>query len=158
MATPADTVRTFYSAIAARDVEKSKNMMTSDVEWITVGVWPESAEDDEVKLLSAFIAQTLADRYGKGWTFTMQGRGPEEVAENVLRPFVEDGSTFSPSPVEFRAEKDKVVWLGSLTMIDKPSGQYTDLAYAHVWTVSTGKLSRLHQFSYRPTATLGRLQ
>jgi hypothetical protein len=44
------------------------SMMTDDVEWITVQEWPKFDEDD-LELLSAFIAQTLAERYGKGWGF-----------------------------------------------------------------------------------------
>jgi ketosteroid isomerase-like protein len=158
MVAPADTVRSFYSAIAARDVETSKRILAGDVEWITVDVWPKPDADDGFAVLSAFINQTLADQYGKGWTFTMNGRGPLEVAENVLAPFIEGASIFSPSPVEFRAENDKVVWLGSMTMMDKPSGETTDLAYAHVWTVSAGRLSRLREFSYLPAIPIGRVQ
>ncbi len=36
MTTPVDTVRTFYSAIAADDTGKMVELMTSDIEWISV--------------------------------------------------------------------------------------------------------------------------
>jgi hypothetical protein len=67
------------------------SVMADDVEWVTVEVWPKSDDDDELALLSAFIAQTLADRYRKGWTFKMNGRSPQEVAQHVLLPFIEEG-------------------------------------------------------------------
>lgn len=36
MTTPVETVRTFYSAIAAGDAGKMVELMTSDIEWISV--------------------------------------------------------------------------------------------------------------------------
>lgn len=156
MATPADTVRSFYSAIAAGDVETSMSLMANDVEWVTVEVWPPSEDNDELTQLSAFIAQTLADRYGGGWAFKVGGRGLQEVAQHVLLPFVEEGSSFVPSSIEFLAEDDKVVWLGSLTRIDGPFGVRADVAYAHIWTIRDGKIARLRQFSYTPRIPEGR--
>jgi hypothetical protein len=85
LATPADTVRSFYSAIAAGNVETSMSLMANDVEWVTVEVWSPSEDNDELTQLSAFIAQTLADRYGGGWAFKFGGRGPQEVAQHGRR-------------------------------------------------------------------------
>jgi hypothetical protein len=153
MATPADTVRSFYATLAAGEVEKATSLMTDDIQWVTV----EALEDDQ-DLLSAFISQTLADRYSRGWAFKMNGRSCKEVSEFILLPFIKEGSSFAPSPIEFRAENDKVVWLGSVTRIEKPTGEPVAYAYAHTWTVRDGKVARLRQYIYIPAAANGRPQ
>jgi len=153
-----DTVRSFYLEIAAGNLDAATSLMSADVEWVTVEEWPKSDDNDDLELLSAFMAQTLANRYGRSWAFKMNGRGPEQVAQHVLHPFIEEGSSFAPSPKEFRTENDRVVWLGSLTKIDRASGEHTDSAFAHVWTVKEDQLAGLRQFIYPLVVPSGRPQ
>lgn len=110
---------------------------------------------EEVALLSAFISQTLAERYSGGWSLQLRGRGLTDVIEHVLLPFVEAGASYAPSPIELKAEGEKVVWLGCVTTIDGPTGERKDSAFAHVWTVRDGLATNLRQFIYSTTATNG---
>ena len=106
-------------------------------------------------LLSALISQTLAERYSGGWSLQLRGRGLTDVIEHVLLPFVEAGASYAPSPIELKAEGEKVVWLGCVTTIDGPTGERKDSAFAHVWTVRDGLATNLRQFIYSTTATNG---
>lgn len=149
-------VHDWGGAIAAGDSERAQTLMADGVEW--VNVQPRDQQDkDELELLSSFIAQTLADRYSKGWSLRLRGRGAVEVTQYVILPFIEQGSSFSPSPMAFREERDKVVWLGTLTTIDGPTGNRKDFAFVHVWTIQDCKIARVRQFTYLPTAMSGNL-
>ncbi len=114
-----ETVRSLYSAIGAGDVNVAAGLISDEADWVDVHPWAQPDRKD-FELLSAFIAQTLAERYGNCWSFELKGRGPKQIIQYVLLPFIEEGSTFSPSPTEFRAEGEKVVWLGSLTIFMTP--------------------------------------
>lgn len=103
-------------------------------------------------------SQTLAELISKGWSFQLKGRGLTEVVQRVLIPFIEEGASFSPSAIECRMKGEKIVWLGSLTRIDKASGEKSDSAFAHIWTVRQGKIARLQQYTYIPTTPGGRIQ
>lgn len=157
MTTEAGIVRCFYSAIAAGDFENAKSLMGDEIEWIDVQPWGES-DRDELVLLSSFIAQTLAERYGQGWSFQLRGSGALEVMQYVVVPFIEEGASFAPSPNAFREEGGKVVWLGTLTTIDGPSGEREDFGFAHIWTVKDRKIVGLRQFIYLPNPTPGSVQ
>jgi ketosteroid isomerase-like protein len=153
-----DTVRNFYSALSSGDIERAKSLMADDIEWINVQVWPKPDDGDDLAVLSAFIAQTLADQYGRGWAFKMNGRGPDEVAQFVLETFVDAGASLVPSPMEFKADDEKVVWIGNLTQVDQTTGKRKDSSFAHVWTVKGGSISRLRQYDYELSAPEGRPQ
>jgi ketosteroid isomerase-like protein len=157
MAGQDDTVRSFYSAIAKGDTERAIALMEDRIEWFNVQPW-DQPDKDELELLSSFIAQTLAECYSKGWSFQVKGRGSSEVAQHVIVPFLDEGASFAPSPIAFQAQGDKIVWLGTLTTIDGPTGERKDFAFAHVWTVKDCKVARLMQFTYLPTPARGPLR
>ena len=157
MATLADIVRKFYSALAVRDTDTAIGLMTADAEWITMEAW-ENLGEDEVKLLSDCVTAAVAERFGKGWAFKMNGRGPQEIAEFVLNPLLKYGSGFEPSPSEFRTENDKIVWLGNYNYVHSTTGERADTSYAHVYTIKEGKIARLYQFFYALPTPEGSVQ
>ena len=84
MTTPVQTVRDFYAAIAAGDVEKMVALMAPDIEWVSVV------------------------------DFDVKDRGPEEVMKKVFAPLMQEWESFSPAPTEFHAQGSTVVSLGRL--------------------------------------------
>jgi ketosteroid isomerase-like protein len=75
MTTPVDTVRTFYSAIAAGDTGKMVELMTTDIEWISVV------------------------------DFNVEERVPAEVMKTVFALLMQEWESFSPAPSEFRINR-----------------------------------------------------
>lgn len=116
MATPVDTVRNFYAAIAAGDPEKMIGFMAPDIEWISVV------------------------------DFHIQGRGPEEIMKKVFVPLMQEWESFSPDPSEFLVDGSTVVSLGRFACVHRATGKRADLAYAHVWDVRDGKIQRHRQY------------
>ena len=157
MAETSTTVRSFYSALASGDTELAKSLMADGIEWINVLPWDQPDKDD-LELLSSFIARTLAERYSKGWTFQLKRRGLIDVTRCIIFPFLEEGASFAPSPIPFREESGKVVWLGTLTTIDGPTGERKDFAFAHAWDVEDCRIKRVRQLIYFPTPIQGWLQ
>jgi hypothetical protein len=80
------------------------------------------------------------------------------VTKHVILPFLEEGSSFAPSPIASERKGEKIVWLGTLTTIDGRTGERNDFAFAYVWTVTNCKSARVRQFTYIPTPTGDRLQ
>lgn len=97
MASRAETISNFYSAVGAGDTARAKTLMAEGVEWVNVQPWDQPGKD-ELELLSSFIAQTLAERYSKGWSFQLKGRGSAEVTQYVILPFLEKGARRSARP------------------------------------------------------------
>ena len=84
MTTPVETVREFYSAIAAGDTGKMVELMTPDIEWISVV------------------------------DFKVQEKGPAEVMKKVFAPLMQEWESFSPAPSEFLVDGSTVVSLAVL--------------------------------------------
>ena len=116
MTTPVDTVRTFYSAIAAGDTGKMVELTTSDIEWISVV------------------------------NFDVQEKGPDEVAKKVFAPLMQEWENFSPAPSEFLVDGSTVVSLGRFACVHRATQKRVDLPYAHVWDVREGKIWRHRQY------------
>ena len=112
MTTPLETVRTFYSAIAAGDTSKMIELMTPDIEWISVV------------------------------DFNVQEKGPAEVMKKVFAPLMQEWESFSPDPSEFIADGSTVVSLGRFACVHRATHKRADLAYAHVWDIENGKIGR----------------
>ena len=157
MAETSTTVRSCYSAFAAGDTELAKSLTADGIEWINVLPWDQPDKDD-LELLSSFVAQTRAERYGRGWTFRLKGRGLIDVTQCVIFLFLQEGASVAPSPIPFREESGKVVWLGTLTTIDEPTGERKDFAFAHAWDVENCRIKRVRQLIYLPTPIQGSLQ
>ena len=111
-----DIVREFYAALSAGDAPRALGLMASDIEWNTM------------------------------WHYKVDGLGPQKVAEGLLAPLMAEWSSFALTPVEYLADGDTVVSLGQFTGVHGSSGKPVDAAYAHVWTVQDGKISRFRQY------------
>ena len=98
MATPVDIVRSFYSAIAAGDTGKMVELMTSDIEWISVV------------------------------NFNVQEKGPAEVMKKVFAPLMQEWESFSPAPSEFLVDGSTVVSLGRFACVHSATHKRADLS------------------------------
>jgi uncharacterized protein len=90
--------------------------MAADIEWITV------------------------------WHYRGDGRGPERVAEGLLKPLMAEWSSFKLVPTEFITEGASVVSLGEFTGVHGSTGKSAIARYAHVWTVADGNITRFRQY------------
>jgi hypothetical protein len=115
-ATPTDTVRDFYTKLAAADAPGALGLMDPDIEWITM------------------------------WHYKVEGSGPGAVAEGLFKPLMAEWTSFSLVPIEFVTEGDTVVSLGNFTGVHGVTGKTAEARYAHVWTVKGGKITRFRQF------------
>jgi len=87
------------------------------------------------------VEWTEAERfpyYGGTW------HGPQAVLDNLLKPLSGDWEGFSVKPHEFIAEGDRVVSLGTYSGTFKKTGRTFSAAFAHVWSVRDGKLTRFN--------------
>lgn len=116
MAAPVDTVRDFYSAIAAGDTGKMMSLMAPDIEWISVV------------------------------DFGVQDKGPSEVMQKIFAPLMQEWESFSPSPSEFLIDGSTVVSLGRFACVHRTTHKRADVAYAHVWDVEDGKITKHRQY------------
>jgi ketosteroid isomerase-like protein len=80
------------------------------------------------------------------WRYKVEGRGPERVAEGIFKPLTADWSSFALEPSAFIADGDTVVSLGRFIGVHGATGKRTEAGYAHVWTVTDGKIARFRQF------------
>ncbi len=116
MTTPLETVRAFYSAITAGDSDRMIQLMSPDIEWISVV------------------------------DFGIQENGPAEVMKKVFAPLMEEWESFSPAPSEFVVEGATVVSLGRFACVHRATHKRADLPYAHAWNVKDGKIWRHRQY------------
>ena len=114
--TAVETIRAFYTAIVAGDVETMVGLMSPEIEWISVV------------------------------DFNIQSRGPDEVMKKVFVPLMQEWESFSPSPSEFLVDGSTVVSLGRFSCVHRATMKRADLAYAHVWDVRDGKIERHRQY------------
>jgi ketosteroid isomerase-like protein len=116
MTSAIDTVRAFYAALGQGDAPAALGLMAEDIEWNTM------------------------------WHYRVDGRGPQKVAEGLLKPLKAEWSSFALTPTEYIAEDNTVVSLGHFTGVHGVSGKKVDAAYAHVWDVAGGKIQRFRQY------------
>jgi ketosteroid isomerase-like protein len=116
MTSAIETIRTFYTALGQGDAPTALGLMADDIEWHTM------------------------------WHYKVDGRGPQRVAEGLLKPLMEEWASFALTPAEYIAEGDTVVSLGRFTGVHGASGKEVDAAYAHVWDVADGKIRRFRQY------------
>lgn len=118
MSTPTETVKNFYAALSAGDIEAAVNLMTDDIEWITM------------------LDPT-----------NITGRGPRHVVEEMLKPLAAEWDSYALSPSEFIADGGStVVSLGRFTCVHHTTGKRADAQYAHIWTIEAGKVARFRQY------------
>jgi uncharacterized protein len=74
-------------------------------------------------------------------------RGPDDVAQKVFGPQVEDIPDFAPTPEEFIPSGDTVAVVVRYTGTGKATGKALNLLVVHVWDVRDGKIARFRQFA-----------
>jgi ketosteroid isomerase-like protein len=116
MTSAIETVRAFYAALRQGDAPVALGLMAEDIEWNTM------------------------------WHYRVDGRGPQKVAEGLLKPLMAEWSSFALTPTEYIAEDNIVVSLGHFTGVHGVSRKKVDAAYAHVWDVAGGKIQRFRQY------------
>ncbi len=113
---PIDTIRSFYAALAAGDAASALALMSADIEWAAM------------------------------WRYKASGPGPRNVAEGVFVPLQKDWETFEIVPSEYLVEEDAVLSIGRFRGVHGTTGKSVDAAYAHLWTVRDGLITRFRQF------------
>ena len=80
------------------------------------------------------------------WHYKVEGRGPGLVAEGLFKPLMAEWTSFSLVPTEFVTEGETVVSLGDFKGVHGATGKTSEARYAHVWTVSDGKITTFRQY------------
>jgi ketosteroid isomerase-like protein len=111
-----DTVRAFYAALDRGDPPAALGLMADDIEWNTM------------------------------WHYKVDGRGPQKVADGLLKPLMAEWRSFALTPTEYIADGATVVSLGRFTGVHGATGAPVNAAYAHVWDVADGKIQRFRQY------------
>lgn len=115
------------------------------------------------------MIQSLYDAFGRGDAETVLGAlhpeaewneaesspyaegnphvGPQQVAEGVFGPLLEDFPDFVVSPEKLVGQGDTVVVLGRYTGTHSETGRTLDAQFAHVWTVADGAVVRFQQYT-----------
>jgi len=113
---PTDVIRDFYGKLATGDASGALGLMASDIQWTTM------------------------------WHYKVEGRGPGPVAEGLFKPLMAEWTSFSLVPTEFITEGETVVSLGDFKGVHGNTGKTSKARYAHVWTVSDGKITTFRQY------------
>jgi len=116
MTDPVSVIRKFYEKLSKGDAPGALELMSLDIEWNTM------------------------------WHYKVDGRGPERVAEGLFKPLIAEWTSFSLEPTEFIADGDTVVSLGEFLGEHRTTHKSAQAAYAHVWTVQGGKITRFRQY------------
>ncbi len=113
---PIETIRSFYSALAAGDAASALGLMSADIEWVAM------------------------------WPYKASGPGPQNVAEGVFVPLQKDWETFQIVPSEYLVDGDAVLSIGRFQGVHGATGKSVGAGYAHLWTVRDGQITRFRQF------------
>jgi ketosteroid isomerase-like protein len=114
-----EVVRGLYEAFGRGDVSAVLGAMAADIEWHEAEGMP----------------------YGGVY------HGPDEVAEKVFGPQIEDIPDFAVAPEEFIPSGDTVAVVARYTGTGKATGKALNLQVVHVWDVRDGKIARFRQFA-----------
>lgn len=117
MTTPIDIASSFYDALGRGDVPAILSLLDPQVEWTEAERFP---------------------YYGGTW------HGPQAVLANLIVPLSGEWNGFSAKAHDFIAEGDRVVALGTYSGTFKKTGRSFSAAFAHVWTVRGGKITRFN--------------
>ncbi len=116
MKSAVETVCAFYAALGQGDAPAALALMAEDIEWNTM------------------------------WHYKVDGRGPQKVAEGLLKPLMAEWSPFALTPAEYLADGNTVVSLGFFSGVHGATRKPVDAAYAHIWDVAGGKIQRFRQY------------
>ncbi len=116
MTSAVETIRAFCTALGHGDAAAALGLMADDIEWHTM------------------------------WHYKIDGRGPQRVAEGLLKPLMAEWSSFVLVPTEYIAEGGTIVSLGRFKGVHAASAKTVDAAYAHVWDVAGGRIQHFRQY------------
>jgi ketosteroid isomerase-like protein len=114
-----EVVRGMYEAFGSGDVPAVLGAMAADIEWHEAEGMP----------------------YGGVY------HGPDEVAQSVFGPQIEDIPDFALAPEQLIASGDTVAAVVRYTGTGKATGRALNLQVVHVWDVRDGKIARFRQFA-----------
>ena len=114
-----EAVKSLYEAFGRGDVPAVLGAMAADIEW----------------------------HEAEGMPYGGVHHGPEEVAQNVFGPQIEDIPDFAVTPEEFITSGDTVAVVARYTGTGKATGKALNLQVVHVWDVRDGKIARFRQFA-----------
>jgi ketosteroid isomerase-like protein len=109
------------------------------------GIYEAFGRGDVPAVLGAFAAD-IEWHEAEGLPYGGVYHSPDEVAQNVFGPLVEDVSDFAVAPEEFIPSGDTVAVVARYTGTGKATGKALSLPAAHVWDVRDGKIARFRQF------------
>lgn len=121
MPTNAELIKSLYDAFAKGDVPTVLGLFDPQIEW---------NEADGVR---------YADRNPY--------RGPMAVAEGVFGRIISEVDQFAAVPAAFIDGGDRVVVEGRYKGTVKATGTMLDAQFAHVYTLSGGKIVRFRQYT-----------
>ncbi len=116
IATPTDIIRDLYDKLSTGDAPSALGLMAPDIHWTTM------------------------------WHYKVEGRGPGPVAEGLFKPLAAEWTSSSFVSTEFIAEAETVVSLGDFKGVHGATGKTCAARYAHVWTLSGGKIATFRQY------------
>ena len=114
-----EVVKGVYEAFGRGDVPAVLGAMAPDIEWHEADGMP----------------------YGGVY------RSPDEVAQNVFGPLVEDVPDFALAPEEYIPAGDTVAVVLRYTGTGKATGKELNIPVVHVWDIRDGKVARFRQFA-----------
>jgi ketosteroid isomerase-like protein len=115
-ANPTEIIREFYEKLSTGDAPGALSLMAPDIKWTTM------------------------------WHYKVEGPGPAAVAEGLFKPLMAEWTSFSLVPTEFVTERETVVSLGDFKGVHGATGKNCEARYAHVWTVSEGRITTFRQY------------
>jgi ketosteroid isomerase-like protein len=116
METPLEIVKRLYASLTAGDVDSALQLMSDDIEWITM------------------------------MDYKVDGRGPQNVLEGMLKPAMQEWSPYILTPHEFICDGEKVVSVGRFSGTNRITGKHVEVDYSHIWEIRHGKIVRHRQF------------
>ena len=114
-----DIIRGLYAAFANGDVPGVVGAFDDEIHWIE------------------------AEGFPYGGTYV----GADAIVGNVFAKLATEWEGFSAVPHTFVAEGDTVVALGDYGGTYKATGKRFDAPFAHVWTLSDGRIVRFQQYT-----------
>ena len=110
------------------------------------GLYEAFNKGDADSVLAA-LAEDVEWHEADGMPYGGHHHGPQEVAEKVFGPVVEDFDGFSVTPDEAYTDGgDGVVIIATYRGTAKESGKELNSPAVHAWTVRNGKIARMRQF------------
>jgi ketosteroid isomerase-like protein len=73
--------------------------------------------------------------------------GPDAVLNNLLKRLAAEWDSFTATPNDFVIEGSRIVAFGTYDGVYKQTGKSIRADFAHVWTVSDGKITSHHAFT-----------